>query len=155
MKPRLMPHSIRSSSTSAPCRLEWRPSRWVTGALLALALLSACSVLASEMPGAMAWPLAIAAAGYGGWLARREHHRSPRQLLWPVGDMPVTLNGEPLQHVQLLWRGPLAFLRWTTSDGRSGHLGWWPDTLPTLQRRELRLAVQRRPPAQPTATMAP
>ena len=127
----------------------------MTGALIALGLLSACSVLASEMPRAMAWSLAIAAAGYGGWLARREHRRVPRQLLWPVGDLPVTLDGEPLQRAQLLWRGPLAFLHWSTRDGRSGRLGWWPDTLPAIERRELRLAVLRRPAAQSGATMAP
>jgi toxin CptA len=127
----------------------------VIGMLLSLALLSASSVLTSEMPREMAWPMAVAAAGYGGWLARRERLRPPRQLLWPVNDMAVTLDGEPLQQVLLQWRGPLAFLHWTTSDGRSGHLGWWPDTLPTMQRRELRLAVQRHPPAQPAATMAP
>jgi len=127
----------------------------VIGALIAIGLLSACSVLGSEMPRAMAWPLAIAAAGYGGWLARREHRRAPRQLLWPVGDMPVTLDGEPLQRIQLQWRGPLAFLRWRTSDGHAGHLGWWPDSLSPVQRRELRLAVQRSPAAQPGASMAP
>ena len=125
------------------------------GALLALALLSACSVLASEMPRAMAWPMAIAAAGYGGWLAQREYLRPPRQLLWPVNDMPVTLDGEPLHWVRLQWRGPLAFLHWRASDGRVGHLGWWPDTLSTMQRRELRLAVQRRPAALQAASMAP
>ena len=127
----------------------------MSGALIALGLLSACSVLASEMPRAMAWPLAIAAGGYGSWLARHEHRRPPRQLLWPVGDMPVTLDGEPMQRVQLLWRGPLAFLRWRTSDGHAGHLGWWPDTLSAVQRRELRLAVQRSPAAQPGTSMAP
>jgi toxin CptA len=127
----------------------------VIGALIALGLLSACSVLASEMPRAVAWPLAMVTAGYGGWLAWREHRRSPRQLLWPVGDMPVTLDGEPLQHIQLSWRGPLAFLRWRATDGRHGHFSWWPDTLSVLQRRELRLAVQRRPAAQPVASMAP
>jgi toxin CptA len=127
----------------------------VIGMLLSLALLSASSVLTSEMPREMAWPMAVAAAGYGGWVARRERLRPPRQLLWPVSDMPVTLDGEPLRQVLLQWRGPLAFLHWTTSDGRSGHLGWWPDTLRPMQRRELRLAVQRRPPAQPAATMAP
>jgi toxin CptA len=127
----------------------------VIGALIALGLLSACSVLASEMPRAMAWPMAIVTAGYGGWLARREHRRPPRQLVWPVGDMPVTLDGEPLQRVQLSWRGPLAFLRWRTGDGDAGHLAWWPDTLSAMQRRELRLAVQQRPAAQAFATMAP
>jgi toxin CptA len=127
----------------------------VIGALGALGLLAGCSVLASEMPRAMAWPIALAAAGYGGWLARREHRRLPRQLLWPVSDLPVTLDGEPLRSVQLQWRGPLVFLRWRTGGGRGGQLSWWPDTLPAIQRRELRLAVQRRPPAQPTATMAP
>jgi toxin CptA len=127
----------------------------VIGALVALGLLSACAVLASEMPRAIAWPLAIVAAGYGGWLARRERLRPRRQLLWPANDMPLTLDGEPLQRAELQWRGPLAFLRWRASDGRVGHLGWWPDTLSTVQRRELRLAVERRPAALQAASMAP
>jgi toxin CptA len=76
-------------------------------------------------------------------------------LLWPANDMPLTLDGEPLQRAELQWRGPLAFLRWRASDGRVGHLGWWPDTLPTVQRRELRLAVERRPAALQAASMAP
>jgi toxin CptA len=127
----------------------------VIGALIALGLLAACSLLASEMPRAMAWPLAIVAAGYGGWLARRERLRPRRQLLWPANDMPLTLDGGPLQLAELQWRGPLAFLRWRASDGRVGHLGWWPDTLPAVQRRELRLAVERRPAALQAASMAP
>ncbi|MEO6264745.1 MAG: hypothetical protein ABIO58_07295 [Luteimonas sp.] len=120
-----------------------------------LALLSACSVLASEMPRVVAWPLAIVAAGYGGWMARREHHRLPQQLVWPVGDAPVTLDGEPLQRARLHWRGPLAFLQWRACGGRGGHLSWWPDTLPAARRRELRLAAQQHPAAQPGASMAP
>jgi toxin CptA len=69
--------------------------------------------------------------------------------------MPVTLDGEPLEYVQLQWRGPLAFLRWRASHGGGGHLDWWPDTLPAVQRRELRLAVERRPDALQAASMAP
>ena len=33
MRPLPMSNSPRSSSTCAPCRLEWRPSRWVIGSL--------------------------------------------------------------------------------------------------------------------------
>ena len=120
-----------------------------------LGLLSACSLLASDLPPMAAWPLAFAAVGLGGWLARREHRRPSRQLLWPVGDAPVTLDGECLHHARLQWRGPLAFLDWRTRDGHRGHLDWWPDTLSAAQRRELRLAAQRRPAAQPAASMAP
>jgi toxin CptA len=150
-----MPHSTRWSSTSAPCRLEWRPSRWVIGAQLLLALLAPCAVLGSEMPRMAAWLLAGIACAYGLWLARREACKPPRQLLWPTGDAPVTLDGEPLQQAELHWRGPLAFLHWRGHGGRGGRLDWWPDTLPAAQRRELRLAARARATAQPAASMAP
>ena len=38
-----MSKSRRSSNASAPCRFDWAPSRWLTAALLALALLAPLS----------------------------------------------------------------------------------------------------------------
>jgi toxin CptA len=127
----------------------------VIGAQLLLALLAPCAVLGSEMPRMAAWPLATVACAYGLWLARREARKPARQLLWPAADAPVVLDGEPLQQAELHWRGPLAFLRWRGHGGRGGRLGWWPDTLPPAQRRELRLAARARAAAQPAASMAP
>lgn len=138
-----MPHSTRSSSASAPCRLEWRPSRCVIGALLVLGVFGAISILASGMPVRLAWPGAVLALVWGAWLAWREAHRPARQLTWPADDAPVTLDGEALQLPELRWRGSLAFLSWHDDSGRhrSRYLSWWPDTLPPPARRELRLAA--------------
>ena len=117
-----MPKSPHWSNTSAPFRLEWRPSRWVTGALLALAVLAPLAVLASEMPPAAAWPLAAIACVWGLVRARREWRRPPCVLDWP-----------PSEGTTGQWRGPLLFVR-----GPGIRLSWWPDTLDAATRRELR-----------------
>ena len=77
-----MPNCRSSSPGSAPCRLElqWRPSRWLLAALLILSLLAPLSVLGSELPRALAWPLALGAAGAGLAAAWREAGRAPRHL---------------------------------------------------------------------------
>ncbi|MBP3985418.1 hypothetical protein J5837_13480 [Pseudoxanthomonas helianthi] len=136
-----MPHSSRWSNTSAPCRIEWRPSRALAGAILGLAVLAAFSVQASEMPRPLAWPVALFVLAWGGWRARRELRRARREWVFPGSDAPVLLDGEPVAAVQLEWRGPLAFVRWRARSGRVGRLSWWPDTLPAARRRELRLAA--------------
>ncbi len=148
-----MPSSPTSSHVSAPCRLEWRPSRWLTLTLFALGLLAAFSVLASEMPLAFAIPLALAAGGEGVRLARREQHR-PARMLTVVADGRATLDGAAIDDVRLHWRGPLAFLRFDAGNGRRQRLIWWPDTLPAHERRELRLAFPVQPTAQPGPSMA-
>ena len=130
-----------SSSGSASCRLEWRPSRWLTGALLLLAMLAAFSVLASEMPRIAAWSLSIAVVVYGGWRARTEARKPHHELMFPGNDLPVMLDGHPIEGVAVQWRGPLAFVSWRGRDGRRQRLAWWPDTLPAMRRRELRLAA--------------
>jgi toxin CptA len=134
--------SSRSSHASVPCRIEWRPSRWLAGACGALGVLGAASVLASEMPVWAAWPLATLAIAYGAWLARREWRRPVQQLAWPLGRPPL-LGGVPLHDAVLAWRGPLAFLGWRDASGRRRQLCWWPDTLDRVARRELRLAAKR------------
>ena len=131
-----MPDSTHWSSASDPCRLEWRPSRWVTGALWGLALLAPLAVLASEMPRIGAVPLAGAAAGWGAATAVREARKPRRELSWAAGHGVPELDGRPLEGAVLEWRGPLAFLRW-----RGGRLSWWPDTLPREKRREIRRIV--------------
>ena len=81
-----MPHSTRWSSASAPCRLEWRPSPGFAAALAVLGLLTSSAVLASDMPRALAWPLALGALVHGLWLAR--HPASYEKLV----DDPVFLR---------------------------------------------------------------
>lgn len=136
-----MPNSPRWSNGSAVCRLEWRPSRCLLGALLSLGLMAAWAVLASEMPRRLAWPLAALSALEGVRLARREWRRPRCRLVFSGDAAPVLLDGRPLDRAGLQWRGPLAFLRWRDRNGRWRHLCWWPDTLPPALRRELRLAA--------------
>ncbi|MGI8561629.1 MAG: hypothetical protein ACR2J7_09410 [Luteimonas sp.] len=124
-------------------------------ALLAMTPLATVSVLASEMPRIAAWPLAVTTLVSGCCLARREWRRPQRELVFPVGDAPVLVDGRPAKDVALQWRGPLAFLSWQDGDGRRHRLAWWPDTLPGPRRRELRLAVPDRRAASRHPSMAP
>ena len=104
--------------------MTWRPSRWLVGALATMAALAPFAVLASEMPRALAWPLATAAAAHGAWLGWREARKPPRTLAWPPAE------------ATLQWRGPMLFLR-----SPAGHLSWWPDTLDERTRGDLRRAM--------------
>ena len=149
-----MPILPPSSSTSVTCRCEWRPSRWLTRALRVLAVLAALSVLASEMPRATAWPLAAAALAWGMWSARRYRRRAPRSLCWAAGRLPE-IDGAIARGAAVHWRGPLAFLRWRDADGRVRRLAWWPDTLPSATRRELRLVARAVPDTPAAPSMAP
>ena len=149
-----MSNSMRSSNACAPCRLEWRSSRWVVGSLLILGVIGALSAWASEVPRAMAGALAAASVSYGAWLARRESRRLPRKLVWPIGGNPI-LDDVELRDVHLQRRGPLAFLQWRRDDGRIERLSWWPDTLSAHERRELTLAAAGAAGAPKPATMAP
>lgn len=135
-----MANSPNSSSVSAPCRLEWRPSRLLCGALILLGVAAALAVLASEMPRGPAWGLAVAAMLQGLRLAWREAGRPVCLWVFPA-DGRVTVDGEPVREPRLTWRGPLAILRWRDRKGGRRSLGWWPDTLPAKARRELRLAA--------------
>jgi len=150
----MTPPSTRWSSASVPCRIDWRPSRWLLAALLLMALAAPLAVLASGVPRLAAWPLALAAAGQGLWLARREARRPRRSLLF-TADGRLLVDEAEAHAVDLQWRGPLAFLAWQDADGRRARLAWWPDTLPARWRRELRLAASRlRDPAH-TPSVAP
>lgn len=150
-----MTHSLHSSNASVSCRLEWRPSRWVTGALSLLGILAAFSILASEMPRLAAWPLALSALGFGLWQAWRESKSPAREFFFPGNDLPVLLDGVPIDSVEVQWRGLLAFVRWQGRDGRSRYLSWWPDTLPAARRRELRLAAGSLEATRSRLAMAP
>ena len=150
-----MTHSHHSSSASASCRLEWRPSRWLTGVLSLLGILAAFSILASEMPRLAAWPLALSALACGMWRAWRESGSPVREFFFPGNDLPVMLDGAPIESVEVQWRGSLAFIFWKERDGRCRRLSWWPDTLPAARRRELRLAAGSLEAARDRQTMAP
>jgi toxin CptA len=150
-----MTHSHRLSSGSVSCRLEWRPSRWVVAALLLLGVFAAFSVLVSAMPRPMAWPLAVSALACGLWRARLEWFLPGHELFFPGNELPVMLDGSPIDNVRLLWRGPLAFLRWQDRQGRTMRLSWWPDSLSAERRRELRLAAGPQDASRHRPAMAP
>ena len=149
-----MSKSRRSSNASAPCRFEWTPSRWLTAALTALALLAPFSLLASDLPPIVAAPLALLAGGWGVREVRRHALQSPRALVVPGGLGEARCDGLPMTSLGVRWRGPLAFLRWRDLEGRTRRLVFWPDTLPAAARRELKLALQKREAAGGGASMA-
>ena len=150
-----MPGSARSSSASSRCRIEWRPSRMLCAGLLAGSLLAAFAVLASGMPRAVAWPLALAAVAHGVGQAWRQLRQPPRMFEFAGQDAPVRVDGSPVRDGSVTWRGPLAFVRWRDPAGRRRHLAWWPDTLATSARRELGLAAPARRAARRTGSVAP
>jgi len=100
------------------------------------------------------WPLALIAAFEGMRLSRASLRSRSRTLVWPMGGAPV-LDGMTLDEPHLHWRGPMAFLRWRDEAGRLHRLAWWPDTLPSAARRELRMAAAEAADASPAASMAP
>ncbi|NOT86650.1 MAG: hypothetical protein HOP03_00535 [Lysobacter sp.] len=145
---------MRSSNASAPCRFELRPSRWLIGAMLSMAVLAPFAVLASEMPRWAAWPLAACAAACGAYLAWRE----AKQPVLPVvidSEGAATIDGQAVQMLQVDWRGPLAFVTWRSAEGRFVRRSLWPDTLSPAQRRELRLALRPGGNGQSPPSMAP
>jgi toxin CptA len=113
--------------------------------LIGLAGLAPFAVLHSEMPRAVAWPLAAMAAAWGAWSAWREARRPARQLDIGAGKGDASLDGQALVLLELQWRGPIAFLHWRDHAGLGGRLAWWPDTLPPAKRRELRLTAGMAP----------
>lgn len=145
---------MRSSNASAPCRFEWRPSRWPIAALSALAAFAPCVILLSEMPAIAGWPLAVAAFCAGFWLARREALRPPCAIVID-GSGAATVDGEPVEDFDVDWRGPLAFLSWRDREGRTHRRSLWPDTLAPSLRRELRLAACRDDAGRRPGPMAP
>lgn len=127
------------STTSAPFRCEWRPSRWMSGALVLLGMLAALSLSNCELDASIAWPAALLVLATGLSLARREARMPVRQLL--LSATAANVDGVAIDAPELLERGPLAILRWRAGK-RRGQLLFWPDTLPRAMRRELRLAVR-------------
>jgi toxin CptA len=139
-----MPSSPSSSPGSAPCRLEWRPSRWQAAAHLLFALLMPWAAIASALPAAAQWPLGLLTGAGVAWQGWRYVRRAPQVVLIPHGDAPAQVDGQPVDALALHDRGPLLQLSWRQRGRRQACL-FWPDTLPPQRRRELRLAIRARP----------
>lgn len=134
-----------SSSSSSACRIDWRASRWLACALVALGMMAALSLWFSALPlvaKLAALPLAVAE---GLRLARRHLAQPPLAVDWLGGDEPAYLTGPGgvvrLDHITARLRGPLASLSGHDAQGNLRRLGWWPDTLGAAGRRQLRLAA--------------
>ncbi len=96
-----MPTSPPSSSTSASCRFEWRPSRLGQAALLGLAGLGMFCVLACDLPAALAWPGALLVAAGAGVQLRR-YRRLPACVVEIVPAAGIArCDGRPLQSLRL------------------------------------------------------
>jgi toxin CptA len=140
-----MPNSMPSSNSSSTCRIDWRPSRWLAAALLALGMIAALSLWLGALPMAVklvAMPLALAE---GARLARRHLAAAPLAVDWLGGDEPAFVTGPMgvihLENIVVRFRGPLATLAGTDPQGRVHRLAWWPDTVDAAGRRQLRLAA--------------
>lgn len=122
--------------------------------LWSLAVLAPLSLLASDLPQAVAWPIAAAAMAWAIFDARRYRSMAVRQLTIPAGRGAATCDGERIDSLRVNWRGPLGFLHWRDGHGRWRHVSFWPDTLPAALRRELKLAMQQREAASTPASVA-
>jgi len=119
-----------------------------------LVVLGPLSLLASDLPRGWAWPLALLALWWAAIDANRYRLRPPLELLIPAGRGQARCNGGSVDDLRVDWRGPLAFLSWRDPDGCVQRASFWPDTLDSRQRRELRLAVMRMDSARDVASMA-
>jgi hypothetical protein len=139
--------------TERRAALAWRPSRWLLAGLVLLTVAAVFSLVASGLPGWLAVPGMLLAAGHGLALVLREARRPCRRFVFrATGEASV--DGRRAQDMRVEWRGPLAFASWL-EDGRRHRLSWWPDTLPAAARRELRLALPATRAGRAEDSMAP
>jgi toxin CptA len=131
------------STVSPSCRIDWRPSRQLCGALFVLGLLAAVSVGLSDLPWLARLPLAGAALAQGGWLAWREWRRVPCALEFDgeVLLMHAGATRTALSEPRLRLRGSLACVQARDPAGLRHVLLWCADTLPIASRRQLRLRL--------------
>ncbi len=147
---------MRSSRECASCRLEWRPSRWVIGGVGLATVLAPLSILACDLAHPFDVVAAALAATWGLASALREAHRRPRHVLVPADPaQPLRVDEVAVDDGAVSWRGHIAIVQWRDAAGRTHRLIWWPDTLPRLLRRELRLAAMARQGTRRPRAMAP
>jgi toxin CptA len=109
-------------------------------------LLALLSLRLSALPTPLAVALAICVVIYSAVSIQREIQREPFTFIWAGGDAVAVLNFGDRQQVlsglSMSMRGPLATIRGRDEDDRQRTYLWWPDTLPSAARRQLRLAAQ-------------
>jgi len=137
---------MHSSSALPTCRVDWRPSRALAVAVGIVGLLALLSLRLSALPPPLAVALAICVVIYSAVSIQRELKREPFTFIWAGGDAVAVLNFGDSQQVlsglSLSMRGPLATIRGRDEDDRHRTYLWWPETLPSAARRQLRLAAQ-------------
>ena len=135
-----------SSSALPICRVDWRPSRLLAVAITVLGLLALWSLWLSALPVGLMSAFAVLVAIYSAVLVRQEWRREPFTMVWTGGDEAAVLTfavrARHLSEPRLTFRGPLASLRGKDESGRISTYLWWPDTLSSAARRQLRLADQ-------------
>ena len=140
-----------SSSAFSNCRIDWRPSPGLRLALAVLALLALASLWLSALPAPLAVAGSVAVMAYAIRLHRNEAARVAFTLAWNSSESTAELNfgrhSQSLNDVRVLQRGPLAALQGRDELGRRQRYVWWPDTLPSAARRQLRLAAAAARPA--------
>jgi hypothetical protein len=111
-----------------------------------LGLLALWSLSLSALPTPVMLSLASLVAIGLPILIRRELRREAFWLTWAGGDEPAMLNfagrAQSLSDPKLSFRGPLAGLRGRDDSGQVSTYLWWPDTLSSAARRQLRLVDQ-------------
>ena len=145
-----------SSSALPTCRVDWRPSRLLAVAMGALGLLALWSLCLSALPISVRSILGALVVVHSVNLIRMELQRESFTLTWTGGDDAMALNFagrvQSLSGPHLTIRGPLAGVRGTDDSGRVRTYLWWPDTLSSAARRQLRLVDQIRKEPQTTTS---
>ncbi len=134
-----------SCNPSLICRIDWRPSRALAGALMLLGVLAASALGLSALPRAAALLSSAGCVLIGATSARR-HLRLPEvHIVWPGRGEPALITSagdtQQLASVSLHLRGPIAVLTGRDAGGRKRRWVWFPDTLPSADRRALRLVA--------------
>ena len=146
---------MTSSDAFLPCRLEWRPSRWLMPALCALAAAAIAALWMSALPPVACGLGSAATVAYAAWLLRHESRRPNCSLSWAGGDadwhVECAGRSESLHHVGATTRGGIAVLTLAEASGGRRRYVWWPDTLDARSRRALRLAIASRMRAESAA----
>ncbi len=151
------PHCLHTSdaTSSSTLAFDWKPSRLQQAAHLGLMLLAPLAVMASDLPQWFRWCIGLLAVAHAVIDERKMMRRQPSchfELDQTSGC--VRCDGQPVQAFAVAWRGALAFARWEDAEGVRKRVVFWPDTLDGMQRRELRLAMQRRPSARKRPSVA-
>jgi hypothetical protein len=113
-----------------------------------LGFLALWSLWLSALPFSVISALAVLVVVYSVIKIRQEFQREPFTLTWAGGDEAAVLNfasgTQSLSGPKLSIRGPLAGVRGKDDSGRVRTYLWWPDTLSSAARRQLRLVDQKR-----------